>query len=218
MAALLIKPEVVPKATDGQELTLGLPPIVGDPRPLVDMTDEQFFLFCQVNRDLRIERTAKGEIIIMAPAGGETSNRNIHIAMQLNAWAISDRSGAAFDSSGGFRLPNGATRSPDAAWVRRARLGQIDQAQKRRFLPLCPDFVLELCSPSDSLRDVQDKMDEYMANGAQLGWLIDPEDRSVYVYHPGRPAEHLENVESVSGDPVLPGFVLSLSHIWETGL
>ncbi|MFN8489092.1 MAG: Uma2 family endonuclease [Caldilineaceae bacterium] len=192
-------------------------PVSIDLRPLPTLTDEEFFLFCQANRNLRIERTASGEIIIMAPAGGETGGRNADLTTYLNIWAWTNNQGKVFDSSTGFNLPNGATRSPDAAWVRRAQLTQLTAEQKRKFLPLCPVFVIELRSATDSLRVAQDKMVEWIANGVELGWLIDPTERNVYVYRPGRPVEQLQNPTQVSGEPVLPGFVLDLTAIWEPG-
>jgi Uma2 family endonuclease len=190
-------------------------PLVLQMQPAIEMTREQFFDFCQINRDLRIERTAEGELVIMAPAGGETSARNAELVMQVKLWANQDGSGVVFDSSGGFDLPNGATRAPDVAWVKRSRLAALTPEEKRKFIPLCPDFVIELRSPSDSLSTVQDKMEEYLANGAQLGWLIDPVSRRVYVYRPGADVERLDNPAEVTGDPVLAGFVLDLTPIWE---
>ena len=148
-------------------------PVVLRTAPALEMDEEQFFQFCQLNKDLRIERTAEGNLEIMPPTGGETGNRNFKIALQLGVWTESDGTGVAFDSSTGFRLPDGATRSPDAAWVRRERLADLTADQKQKFLPLCPDFVVELRSPTDSLPLLQDKMEEYIENGARLGWLID---------------------------------------------
>lgn len=191
-------------------------PLVLQLQPAIEVTREQFFDFCQINRDLRIERTAEGEIVIMAPAGGETSARNARLVAQVIQWADRDGSGAVFDSSGGFDLPNGATRSPDVAWVKRSRLAPLTPEEKRKFLPLCPDFVIELRSPSDSLSSVQDKMEEYRANGAQLGWLIDAVSRRVYVYRPEADVERLDNPRELAGDPVLAGFVLDLTPIWES--
>jgi Uma2 family endonuclease len=194
------------------------PPLLLHVRPAIEMTDEQFFAFCQVNRDLRIERTAEGDVLIMSPTGGKSSERNAELAAQLRIWARRARAGSVFDSSGGFVLPTGAIRSPDAAWVKRDRMAILSQAQREKFLPLCPDFVVELLSPSDDLATVRAKMEEYMANGAQLGWLIDPARRAVEVYRRGGAVERLENPATVSGDPVLPGFQLDLAEIWEPGL
>ena len=181
------------------------------------LTDEQFFQFCVANRDLRIERKANGETVIMPPEGGATASRNSFITAALVAWARRDATGIAFGPSAGFILPNTATYGPDAAWVRRDRLAALSQHDKERFLPLCPDFVIELRSASDRLRPLQQKMQEYIANGARLGWLIDPPSRSVYVYRPGRPVEHLQDVGTISGDPELPGFILDLAPIWDPG-
>jgi Uma2 family endonuclease len=186
-------------------------------RPAVELTDEQFFALCQLNRDLRLERTAQGNIIIMPPTGWETGVRNARINKQLSSWADRDKSGLATDSSTGFKLPNGADRSPDAAWVSSARLVELTPEQKRGFLPLCPDFVIELRSPSDNFADLQAKMEEYLENGARLGWLIDPETKQVYVYRPGTVVEVLKDVKQVSGEPELQGFVLDLGEIWELG-
>lgn len=186
--------------------------------PAIELTDEQFFELCQINRNLRMERTAKGDIIVMPPTGGETGNRNIGIAGQLYYWTRRDGTGAAFDSSTGFKLPNGADRSPDAAWVSHERLAQLTPEQKRKFVPLCPDFVVELLSPTDSLAATRAKMAEYIENGARLGWLIDPEARRVFVYRPGAPVEELKEVTEVSSDPELPGFTLDLRDIWEPNL
>ena len=193
------------------------PPMVLHLGPIVHMTEEQFFQFCRINDEWRIERTAEGDLEIMPPTGWETSNRNSEINMQLRSWAKRNGAGVASDSSGGFVLPNGATRSPDAAWVRRERLADLTAEQKQRFLPLCPDFVVELRSPSDPSAVTEAKMREYLENGARLGWLIDPEGRRVYVYEPGKEVRVVENPDEVSGDPVLPGFVLDLRPIWAPG-
>lgn len=187
-------------------------------KPAVNLTDDEFFELCQINRDLRLERTAKGDIIVMAPAGGETSNRNSSIAGQLYIWTKKDGTGAAFDSSAGFKLPNGAERSPDAAWVSHERLAQLTPAQKKKFIPLCPDFVIELMSPTDSLVATKAKMVEYMENGARLGWLIHADARKLYVYRQGAPIEELLDVREISGDPELPGFSLDLRDIWESNI
>ena len=186
-------------------------------RPAVEMTEEQFYLLCAQNDELRIERTAGGEIEIMPLTGGGSGNRNMRLAYQLAGWALRDGSGEAFDSSTGFRLPNGATRSPDASWVHGARLSALTPEQWERFLPLCPDFVLELRSPSDALRTLQAKMREYMENGARLGWLLDPADRRAYVYRPGAEEEVLDDPSELSGEPELPGFILDLRQVWGDG-
>lgn len=181
---------------------------------IIQLTDEQFYQLCQDNSDLRFERNAKGELIIMPPAGGETSNRNGRLTQQLMNWTDADCTGIAFDSSGGFKLPNGADRSPDASWIKLERWNALTSEQQKKFPPICPDFVVELLSPSDSLKDTQDKMKEYIDNGALLGWLINRRNRQVEIYRPGEEVEVLENPERLEGEPILPKFVLNLEVIW----
>ncbi len=193
-------------------------PLILHLRPVIKLTDDQLFKLCGLNKELRIERTAEGDLLIMPPAGAETGKRDADLTIAFGVWAKQDGSGVIFGSSTGFFLPNGAMRSPDVAWVERSRLAPLTPDQKKKFLPLCPDFVLELRSPSDRVRTLQAKMREYIENGAQLGWLLVPEDRRVYVYRPGRPVERLDDPAEISGDPVLPGFVLHLADIWEPGL
>ncbi|MEO1403716.1 MAG: Uma2 family endonuclease [Cyanobacteria bacterium J06635_1] len=178
------------------------------------MSDEEFVEFCLANRELRIERTAEGEIIVMPPAFSDTGNRNFKIAQQLANWTDQDGSGLGFDSSAGFTLPNGAKRSPDAAWIKLERWNALTSAQKASFAPICPDFVIELRSASDTLVSLQDKMQEYIDNGARLGFLIDRKNRTVHIYQSDRSIEVLENPDIVLGDPVLPGFKLKLDKIW----
>jgi Uma2 family endonuclease len=190
-------------------------PLILDTRPVFEMSDESFFDFCQANREWRIERNAKGEILVMPPAGGETSRGNAILTTALTNWAGQEGTGIAFDSSGGFQLPNRAVRSPDAAWVKKSRLAALTPEQKKRFLPLCPDFVIELRSPSDPLQTLQDKMQEYVDNGAVLGWLLDAPNRRVSIHRPGKAVECLEHPSAISGEPELPGFVLELAKIWE---
>lgn len=180
----------------------------------VRLTEEQFALLCQENRDLRFELTAQQELVIMPPAGSETGWRNNEMSYLLTAWTKADGTGLAFDSSAGFTLPNGAIRSPDASWVQRDRWNALTQEQREKFAPLCPDFVVELRSRTDRLADLQEKMQEYMDNGARLGWLLDPIDTRVYIYRPGQPVEMLENPDTLSGDLVLPGFVLPVHELW----
>jgi len=187
-------------------LTLNVEPLA--------ITEEQFYELCRTNRDLRLERTAAGEVIIMPPAGSETGACNGSISAQLWLWNERSGLGLTFDSSTGFKLPNGATRSPDAAWIMQVRWNVLTAYQKRGFAPLCPDFVLELCSPSDEIEVVRAKMREYIANGARLGWLLDPQTRMAEIYEPGEAVETLYNPTSLSGDPVLPGFVLDLSRVF----
>ncbi len=193
------------------------PPVVLRTRPALEMDEEQFFEFCQLNRDWRIERSAEGDLEVMVPTGAETSDGNSEINMQLRLWAKRDGTGIAFESNGGFILPNGAMRSPDASWVRRDRLANLTAGQKQRFLPLWPDFVIELRSPSDPLPPIEAKMREYAENGASLGWLVDPVERKAHLYKPVAPVETLEKPDRLAGEPVLPGFVLDLAPIWKPG-
>lgn len=193
--------------SDNTPLTVNLPAIA-------PMTPAEFYEFCLANRDLRIERTASGEVIIMPPAFADTGNRNIKIAQQLANWADRDGTGEAFDSSAGFTLSNGATRSPDASWIRLERWQTLTEEQKASFAPICPDFVIELRSSSDTLISLQDKLKEYMANGAVLGFLIDRKNRTVHLYRPNQEPIILDNPETVSGEPELPGFVLQMAKIW----
>jgi Uma2 family endonuclease len=188
-------------------------PVALDVRSFI-VTDQQFLQLCKDNEDLRLELTADGELIIMAPTGGTTGARNASINHQITGWAIKDGTGVSFDSSTMFCLPNGAKRSPDAAWVRRERWEALTREDQESFVPLCPDFVLELRSATDRLSVLREKLDEYIANGAQLGLLLDPNPKQVYVYRPNRPVDRLDNPLTVAGDPVLPGFVLDFKDIW----
>ena len=180
----------------------------------VDLTDDEFYRLCRDNPELRLELTAQRELLIMAPTGSKTGWRNSKLNQRLANWADGDGTGLCFDSSAGFLLPNGAKRSPDAAWLKRERWDALTAEQQEGFAPLCPDFVIELRSPDDRLPDLQERMAEYIDNGAQLGWLIDPHDRRVFVYRPGQAAECLQDPQTVSGDPLLPGFALNLPEIW----
>jgi Uma2 family endonuclease len=184
-----------------------------DIAPFVTMTDDQFYELCQHHRDYCFERTASGALIIMSPAGGETSRRNSLIAMRLGLWNERCRLGVVFDSSGGFKLPNSADRSPDASWILKARWDALTAQQRERFLPLCPDFVIELRSPSDSLATLRDKMQEYIDNGTQLAWLLNPSSNQAEIYRPSQSPEILQSPTSLSADPTLPGFVLDLTDI-----
>jgi Uma2 family endonuclease len=181
---------------------------------IMPMTEEQFYEFCLANRDLRIERSASGEVIVMPPAFSDTGNRNFNISAQLWNWSELDGTGLGFDSSAGFTLPNGATRSPDAAWIKLERWNALTEKQKASFAPICPDFVIELRSASDTVSSLQKKMEEYIANGTVLGWLIDRQNRQVHIYRPNRKPEILNAPETISGDPELPGFVLVMAKIW----
>lgn len=180
---------------------------------VLSLTDEQFEELCRNNRDLRFEQTATGELIIMPPTGWETGNRNIEIAYQVQSWSRKTKMGKAFDSSTGFVLPNGAKRSPDAAWVRQDRLDVL-KPNPDKFLPLAPDFAVELRSATDNLQTLRAKMQEYIAVGVRLGWLINPQDRQVEVYRPHQVVQLLRSPEQLSGEEILPGFVLDLREIW----
>ena len=200
MAKLLIHTEQTPFTVNLPETDL--------------MTHEQFSRFCLANRDLQIERNANGEVIIMPPAFADTGNRNVKIAQQLANWSDQDGTGETFDSSAGFTLKNGATRSPDASWMRMDRWHSLTDTEQASFSSVCPDFVIELRSASDTLVSLQSKMVEYLASGAVMGWLIDRKSRSLHIYRPSREPEILVNPETVSGDPELPGFILQMAKIW----
>jgi Uma2 family endonuclease len=182
--------------------------------PIIKLTDDQFFQLCQENENIRLERTAKGELIIMSPAGGETGSSNAGLTAQIWIWNQQHKLGQVFDSSTGFKLPNGANRSPDASWVKLETWNALTPEQQQKFPPICPDFVVELLSPSDSLKETQDKMKEYRDNGAVLGWLINRKSRQVEIYRPHQKLEVLESPATVSGEDVLPGFILNLESIW----
>jgi Uma2 family endonuclease len=178
------------------------------------MTDDQYYQFCTSNPDLRIERTANGDILIIPPAGFESGYRNLELNRQLGNWALEDGRGRAFNSSVEYILPNGAAYSPDASWVLQSGVNALTKEQKRKFPPLCPDFVVELMSPSDRLRKAKAKMQEWIANGVQLGWLLDPDHRTVYIYRPGREPEQVVNPERLIGEGPVAGFVLELAKVW----
>lgn len=200
MTRLLIQTESIP-------LTVNFPAIA-------HMTSEQFYEFCQSNSDLRIERTAAGEVIVMPPTFSDIGNRNGKAYQQLANWADQDGTGETFDSSTGFALPNGATRSPDASWIKNDRWNALTEAEKASFAPICPDFVIELRSASDTLSNLQAKMQEYIDNGTGLGFLIDRKQRTVHVYRPHDTPAILESPETVSAEPELSGFVLQMAKIW----
>jgi len=179
----------------------------------LELTDEQFFQLCTDNRDLRFERTASGGLIIMPPTGSETGRRNSDLNFQLKAWSRQNNLGVVFDSSTGFKLPDGSDISPDAAWVRRDRWDALTPEQKEKFAPICPDFVVELRSTTDSLEKLRTKMKVYVKNGARLGWLLDRKNRKVEISRQGSDVEILDSPATQSGEDVLPGFVLDLSDI-----
>ncbi len=182
--------------------------------PIVNITDDNFYQLCRENPDVKFERNAKGEIIIMSPTGGGTGNRNIEIAADFVVWNRQTRLGICFDSSTCFKFPNGANRSPDVAWISQERWDTLTLEEQEKFPPISPDFVLELMSPSDTLSETQEKMQEYMDNQVQLGWLIDRKTRRVEIYRQGQPVEVLESPASLCGENVLPGFILNLQNIW----
>ncbi len=193
-----------------ETLLIELPTTIG-----LLVTQEQFAALAAANRDLRLERTAQGELIVNPPTGWETGERNRSLTGQLDRWYEEHEDlGKAFDSSTGFILPNDATRSPDASWVSRERWQALTPEQKGTFANICPDFVVELRYSSDTLKSVQAKMREYLDNGAKLGWLIDPQQRRVEIYRPGKDVDVLENPAELSGEAVLPGFVLNLRRVW----
>jgi len=181
------------------------------------VSDEQFTELCRRNPDLRIELTSEGDLIIMPPTGGKTGARNFYLTGKFSVWVEKDATGRGFDSSTEFTLPNGAKRSPDVSWVRLERWNALSDEEQEEFPPLCPDFVIELRSRSDRLKELQLKMEEYMANGAELGWLIDPFDRKIYVYRPRTLVEVLDNPGEISGEPLLKGFVLDVQSLWRAG-
>ena len=181
------------------------------------VSDEQFTELCRRNPDLRIELTSEGDLIIMPPTGGKTGARNFYLTGKFSVWVEKDATGRGFDSSTEFTLPNGAKRSPDVSWVRLERWNALLDEEQEEFPPLCPDFVIELRSRSDRLKELQQKMEEYMANGAELGWLIDPFDKKIYVYRPRITVEVLDNPKEISGEPLLKGFVLDVQSLWKAG-
>ncbi|MBW4631279.1 MAG: Uma2 family endonuclease [Iphinoe sp. HA4291-MV1] len=189
-------------------------PLMLDLRPIIKLTHDQFEQIAAANRDLRLELTAHGELIIMPPTGGNTGRRNADLTYQLRAWNRQTQLGEVFDSSTVFQLPNGAERSPDAAWVSSERWNLLTPEQQDTFPPLCPDFVVELRSKTDSLKTLQQKMLEYMDNGCRLGWLINYQQRQVEIYRAGQAKEILQSPQTLSGEEVLPGFVLDLQFIW----
>ena len=201
---------MIPTPTLPKTISLELPSEL-----VLQVTQEQFEALAAANNDLQLERTSEGELIVNPPTGGESGKRNLSISTQLGNWfEAHEELGEAFDSSTGFRLPNGADRSPDASWLSRERWESLTLQQRKGFVPLCPDFVVELRSESDSLPKLQAKMREYIDNGARLGWLIDPQNRRVEIYRPGREVELLANPKDLSGEDILPEFVLNLRRVW----
>jgi len=177
-------------------------------------SDEDYWAFCMANRDLRIERTAEGEIVIIPPAGGESDHRNTKVISQLDRWAETDGTGQAFGSSVQFFLPDGSGRSPDAAWVSNESLKQLSKQERKKFLRLTPEFVVEVLSPSDNLKEAKAKMESWIANGVQLAWLIDGDAETVYVYRKGQPVRTRRHIRELAGDGPVAGFSLNLVPIW----
>lgn len=177
--------------------------------------EDGFFEFCGLNKELGIELASSGDLLILPLLGGEAGIRNAALTARLGEWVGKDGSGLGFASSTLFTLPNGAKRSPSVSWARNERWQQLSEKEQEQFPPICPDFVVELRSPSDSLRTLKKKMQEYVENGAQLGWLIDPSEKKVYVYRPQSAVERLDDPQTISGDPLLPGFTLDVQSLWE---
>ena len=186
--------------------------IILDLSPVIKLTDEQFYQLCQANRELKLERTAVGELIVMPPTGGGSGKRNANLTTDLNLWNRQTKLGVVFDSSTGFSLPNGGDRSPDASWVKLERWDALTSEEQEGFPPICPDFVIELRSRTDSLT-LQTKMQEYLASGLRLGWLLDPQNQRVEIYRVGQEVEIQYSPSSLSGEDLLPGFVLELQGI-----
>ena len=203
MASLLVNSERMSIPIDLSSLTA-----------LPIMSELQFYEFCRTNPDLRIERNAHGEVIVMSPAFADTGNRNFKIAQQVANWADDDGTGEGFDSSSGFTLPNGATRSPDTSWIQSDRWNMLSPEQKTSFAPIVPDFVIELRSSSDTLKSLQDKMQEYIDQGVRLGLLIDRKNLTVHIYRPNVPPDILSNPKIVNCEPELAGFELKMAKIW----
>ena len=189
--------------------------------PELRMDDDEYFAFCQASPDVRFERTAEGEIVIVPPAGWESDHQNAGVVAQLYDWAVRDGRGEASGPSTEFMLSTGAAFSPDAAWVSKAKLARLTKAQRRKFLRVCPEFVVEVMSPSDRLKDAQHKMREWMRAGVELGWLIDGDKRTVHIYRAGQEPEKRSGMLQLAGEGPVAGFELELTRIWEepaTGL
>ena len=179
----------------------------------INLTDEQFWQLCQRNREYRFEANAQGDLIIMPPTGSDTGKRNCDILVQLGMWNKKYKLGIAFDSSTGFTLPNSAKRSPDASWIKLDRWNSLTIEEQEKFAPICPDFVVELRSKTDALKPLQEKMQEYINNGAKLGWLIDRQNQQVEIYRLNKPVEIIKSPTSLSGENILANFTLDLTEI-----
>lgn len=188
--------------------------IVLNLKPFFELSDDQFYQLCQNHRDLKFERTAQGELLIVSPVGGEGGSREADLIGDLVFWNRRTQMGKVFSSSTCFKLPNGGDRSPDAAWVAWEKWNQLTLEQQQKFPPVCPDFIIELRSQSDALEPLQQKMQEYIDNGLRLGWLINPQDRQVEIYRLNQPHQVLQNPDRVDGEDVLPGFVFDLAILW----
>ncbi len=182
--------------------------------PIIKLTRKQFYKLCETNPELKLERNAQGELIVMPPTGGETGRSNVNLILQVAKWNEEKQLGEVFDSSTGFTLPSGADRSPDVSWVEKSRWDALTKEQKEKFIPLCPNFVIEIISPSDNLKKLQNKMQEYIENGCRLGWLINRKKQEVEIYRLGKEVEVLQLPQTLSGEDVLPGFVLNMQKIW----
>jgi len=190
-------------------------PIIMQLKPVINLTDDQYFKFCQLNQDLRIERDTQGHLIVMPPTGGESGKRNAELTADLVFWNRQTGLGIVFDSSTEFRLPLGSDRSPDASWIKLERWNALTLKERKKFPPICPDFVVEMRSETDSLKTLQAKMQEYLENGICLGWLIDPKTKRVEIYRPACAVEVLQSPITLSGEDVLPGFVLNLQFVFD---
>ena len=183
--------------------------------PPGELSDDEFFDFCMANSDLRIERNTKGEVIIVPPAGGESDHRSLDLGAQLLSWSRREKSGTAFGATVCFLLPDRSGLTPDAAWVSSSKMASLPKLTRRRFLPLVPDFVAEVMSPSDRLNDAREKMEQWIANGVGVAWLIDADNETVFAYRPGQPVTEHKAVERLEGEGPLRGFVADFEDIWE---
>jgi Uma2 family endonuclease len=208
MASTIDIPTMETEAIRGDAIVLRLP------SKNEVFSNEEFWELCKLNPELRLEKNCDGSVVIMTPVVSDSSRQNSNIATLLGIWRMRDGTGVSFDSSGGFTLPNGSMRSADASWIKNERWLALTEKDRRKFAPIAPDFVVELKSPSDSIPELRSKMHEYMEAGVRLGWLIDPDTRSVEIYRPKKDIERIENATTVSGDPELPGFVLDLKAVW----